>query len=83
MRRFTRPEPTGRWRVTSTGGQRARWAPDGRTLYFVNNEGTAIQAVPVAPGADFTAGPERTAMQVEVVGQARHRVDGQPYNRYG
>ncbi len=70
VRRFTMPQPTGKWLVSSTGGQRARWAPDGRTIYFVNDEGTAIEAVDVKSGPEFSVGPARLVMKVEVVGQA-------------
>ncbi len=28
------PDPTGKWRVSFGGGRGARWAPDGRTLYY-------------------------------------------------
>jgi dipeptidyl aminopeptidase/acylaminoacyl peptidase len=42
-----------RWQVSSAGGVQARWAPDGRSLYYVSLTGRLMR-VPMEPGA-----PER------------------------
>jgi len=69
MRRFTQPEPTGKWNVTITGAHLPRWSGDGRTLYFINGDQTEVQAVAVPPGAEFTVGPVRTIMSGKEIGQ--------------
>jgi serine/threonine protein kinase/Tol biopolymer transport system component len=69
VRRFTQPEPTGKWKVTTTGAHLPRWSGDGRTLYFINSDQTEVQAVAVTPGAEFTVGPVRTIMSGKEIGQ--------------
>ena len=69
VRRFTQPEPTGKWKVTTMGAHLPRWSGDGRTLYFINGDQTEVQAVSVTPGAEFTAGPVRTIMSSKEIGQ--------------
>jgi serine/threonine-protein kinase len=50
-----------RYQVTSTvGGLGARWARDGKALYFFDEGQTAIYSVPVTTGEKFSAGtPKR------------------------
>ncbi len=69
VRRFTQPEPTGKWKVTSTGAHEPRWSGDGRTLYFLSSDQTEVQAVAVTPSAEFTVGPVRTIMTGKEIGQ--------------
>ncbi len=69
VRRFTQPEPTGKWKVTTTGAHLPRWSGDGRTLFFINGDQTEVQAVAVTPGAEFTVGPVRTIMSGKEIGQ--------------
>ena len=69
VRRFTQPEPTGKWNVTATGAHLPRWSGDGRTLYFINSDQTEVQAVAVTPGAEFTVGAVRTIMSGKEIGQ--------------
>ena len=69
VRRFTQPEPTGKWKVTTTGAHLPRWSGDGHTLYFINGDQTEVQAVAVPPGAQFTAGAVRTIITGKEIGQ--------------
>ena len=69
VRRFTRPEPTGKWRVTTTGAHLPRWSGDGHTLYFISGDNTEVQAVTVTPGVEFTVGAVRTIMTGKEIGQ--------------
>lgn len=56
--------PTGqRWQVSTQGGVQAHWHPDGRTLYYLDPEGT-MMAVSVTPGAAFSAGAPRPLFDV-------------------
>ncbi|MBL0172091.1 MAG: protein kinase [Gemmatimonadaceae bacterium] len=52
---------TARHQVTSTvGGNGARWARDGKTLYFNEEGGSGMYGVPVTTGDKFSAGtPKR------------------------
>ena len=46
-----------RSRVSNAGGYEPRWAPDGRTLYYVQAD--KLLAVPLEPGAAFVPGKAR------------------------
>ena len=58
---YVRPFPdaaAGRWQVSTAGGSKPVWAPDGRELFYL--QGTQLMAVPVVTNAGFTPGtPER------------------------
>ena len=69
VRRFTQPEPTGKWRVTTTGAHLPRWSGDGRTLYFISGDNAEVQGVAVTAGAEFAVGPVRTIMTGKELGQ--------------
>jgi serine/threonine-protein kinase len=45
LQRF--PGGESKVRVSSGGGEMARWSPDGRELYFVSRDGTAVMAVAI------------------------------------
>ena len=47
----------GRAAISTTGGTEPRWAPDGRTIYYVN--GDQMMAVPVELGAALSPGRPR------------------------
>ena len=44
-------DATGRWQVSSSGGEEPKWSKDGRQLYFRNGNG--LMAVSVGSGASF------------------------------
>jgi serine/threonine-protein kinase len=56
---YVRPFPPagGRWQVSDEGGAYARWAPDGRELYYRTDEG--IMVVSIADGGNFSASRPR------------------------
>ncbi len=56
VRRFPVAEAGGLWRVSSGGGQQARWSGDGRTIFYLNGDNTGVRAVHVTPGAAFGVG---------------------------
>ena len=49
MRTF--PVPGGIWKVSTAGGSRPRWRPDGKELFYVSPDGM-LMAVPIAFTAD-------------------------------
>ncbi len=51
---FVRPFPnanTARWQVSQAGGSLSKWSPDGRELFFVDNDGRLL-SVPVSRQRD-------------------------------
>ena len=49
------PSVTGKWQVSSTGGQEPRWRQDGKELFYLSPDGK-MMAVAVNTGASFEAG---------------------------
>ena len=68
VRRFPNPDAGGRWKVSSGGGQRARWSGDGRTIYYQTADNSAIRGVRVTPGSPFVVGASETIMTVPAMG---------------
>ncbi|MGQ0764199.1 MAG: protein kinase domain-containing protein [Gemmatimonadota bacterium] len=66
VRPFPVAEAGGRWKVSSGGGQQARWSGDGRTIYYLNADNTMVRAVRVTPGPNFGVG----AAEVVVTGRS-------------
>jgi serine/threonine-protein kinase len=56
---YVRPFPveTGKWRISSDGGNAPRWSADGKELFYV--EGTALVAAAVSTEAIFQVGASR------------------------
>jgi serine/threonine-protein kinase len=55
---YVRPYPdvnTGRWQISTGGGTRPAWNPNGRELFYFVAPGT-LMSVPIEPGAAFKAG---------------------------
>jgi Tol biopolymer transport system component len=48
------PTASGRWQVSSAGGQEPRWRQDGKELFYISAEGK-MMAVQVTTGASFEA----------------------------
>ncbi len=60
---FVRPFPNSRdarWQVSTGGGFQPRWAPDGKTLYYIDPGAQRMMAVPVVTTPTFSAGQVRT-----------------------
>jgi serine/threonine-protein kinase len=59
---FVRPFPStgdGRWQVSTNGGFMPRWAPDGKTLYFIEPGSGELMSVPVTTSPTFASGQAR------------------------
>ena len=56
VRPFPVAEAGGEWKVSTNGGQQARWSGDGRTIFYLNAANTVVRAVHVTPGATFGVG---------------------------
>ena len=57
--RPTNAEQKGKWQVSSSGGQRAKWRRDGRELFYMAPDNT-LMSVPVIPGdSRFEVGAAR------------------------
>ncbi|MGE5099197.1 MAG: protein kinase domain-containing protein [Deltaproteobacteria bacterium] len=69
---FVRPFPAadagGVVKVSSGGGQYARWSGDGRTIYYHALDGKTIRAVHVTIGSSVTVGATETVMIVPGLG---------------
>ena len=68
VRAFPQADSRGVVKISSGGGQRARWSGDGRTIYYQALDGSSIRAVPVTVGATVEAGIGRTVMTVPGLG---------------
>jgi serine/threonine-protein kinase len=67
---YVRPFPavdSGRWQVSTTGGQKPFWNRNGRELFYIAND-LSLMSVPVQPGAPFN------------FGNAARLFDTSPYN---
>jgi hypothetical protein len=58
----------GRWKVSTGGGQKARWSGDGRTIYYQSADNTAIRAARVTPGEPFVVGESETLIKAPALG---------------
>ena len=70
VRRFPRANEGGKWKISSDGGNRARWSADGRTIYHLDRGRTSIRAVGVAPGNKFSVGASSVVMTARQFGSA-------------
>ncbi len=53
------PERGSLQKVSRSGGFAARWAPDGKELYYLSLDGRSLMAVPVSTGETLNVGTER------------------------
>ena len=71
---FVRPFPNasagGVVKVSSGGGQRARWSGDGRTIYYQALDGKTIRAAHLSIGTSVRVGALETVMIVDRLGTA-------------
>ncbi len=70
VRHFPLDEAGGQWKVSTGGGQRARWSADGRTIFYQNVDYSAILATRVAAGPTFSVGATTTIVQAPHLGPA-------------
>ena len=60
----------GQWRISSKGGQHARWSGDGRIVFYLGTDLETIHAVHVNPGPPFTVGSSEIVATVPRLGEA-------------
>jgi eukaryotic-like serine/threonine-protein kinase len=68
---YVRPFPnvsSGQWNVSTAGGTRPLWAPNGDEIFFVAPDG-AIMAVPVTRGSTWQAGEAATVVEARYLTQ--------------
>ncbi len=70
VRRFPQTDAGGQWKISTGGGQRARWSGDGRTIYYQSSDFNVIHAVRVTLGPVFAVGANETLMRVPLMGTA-------------
>jgi hypothetical protein len=56
--------------VSTGGGHRARWSGDGRTIFYLTADNTAIRAARVTPGVPFIVRESETIMKAPALGNA-------------
>jgi len=56
------PEAHGKWQVSNTGGDQARWRGDGKELFYLSAD-SKIMAAPVNTGSNFDAGTPTALFQ--------------------
>jgi eukaryotic-like serine/threonine-protein kinase len=65
---YVRPFPaveTGRWQVSSSGGETPEWSRDGRELFYLAPKPATLMAVPVQPGPMFTFGQHKPVLDMQ------------------
>jgi serine/threonine-protein kinase len=70
---YVRPFPSGaggQWRISTKGGQQARWSGDGRTVFYLGTDLETIHAVHVNPGPPFTVGSSEIVATIPRLGEA-------------
>jgi Tol biopolymer transport system component len=78
------PKPTGKWQISSTGGQTPRWRQDGKALFYATLDGI-LMAVEVTPGkGDLAVGASKPISQKPVALRGLYAVydvspDGQKF----
>jgi hypothetical protein len=73
------PGLNGPWRISTDGGNHPRWSPDGRELYYVSQQGTAIMAAAITTdGASIAAATPRVIIKTLV--RNDHVPGGVPYD---
>jgi serine/threonine-protein kinase len=70
---YVRPFPAGsggQWRISTKGGQHARWSGDGRTIFYLGTDLETIHAVHVNPGPPFTVASSEIVATIPRLGEA-------------
>jgi serine/threonine protein kinase/Tol biopolymer transport system component len=78
---FVRPFPevnSGRWQVSTSGGDSPRWSPDGRELFYLIGNTKAVMAVSVETEPTFKFGTPKILFSGTYIGALPS--DGIPYD---
>jgi len=59
------PTPSGKWQVSTEGGNQPRWRRDGRELFYVSPD-RKLMAVPVRLGSTFEAGAPAALFEANI-----------------
>jgi hypothetical protein len=68
---FVRPFPDvgeGRWTISTSGGTAPLWSPDGKELFYIDSENSAMVAVEVETEPTFKHGAPKTLFQGTYIG---------------
>jgi serine/threonine-protein kinase len=73
------PELSGPWRISSNGGLHPRWSRDGRELYYLTSDATAVMAADIkTDSTSISAGTPRVLIRTRV--RLDHVPGGTPYD---
>jgi Tol biopolymer transport system component len=61
------PESTGKWRISTDGGLRPRWARSGRELFYLKDDGTLMVVDVLGDESAFKAGTPRALFKTNTV----------------
>ena len=62
----TFPDPNqGKWQISTSGGDQARWRRDGKELYFMASDKRLV-VVPIEPGENFKPGSQTVLFRAPV-----------------
>jgi hypothetical protein len=69
------PGPSGKWPVSTGGGNYPRWRADGRELFFMARDGKLMAASVNASGQEFLVSGERLLFSAHSSGSGRYPYD--------
>jgi eukaryotic-like serine/threonine-protein kinase len=73
------PGLNGPWRISTDGGVHPRWSPDGRELYYLNQESTTLMVAAITTdGTSISAATPRVLIKTRARGT--HYPGGAPYD---
>jgi Tol biopolymer transport system component len=73
------PGLNGPWRVSTNGGNHARWSADGRELFYLSLDGTVIMGVEISTdGTSVSVGTPRVVLKTRV--RLDHVPGGTPFD---
>jgi Tol biopolymer transport system component len=67
--------PSGKWPVSTAGGNYPRWRGDGRELFYLTREGKMMAVLVNGQGEDFVVGSERPLFSTRVGAGGRYPYD--------
>ena len=78
---YVQPFPdvdAGRWQISTTGGSRPLWGPNGRELFYLASAG--VMAVMIETGTGFEAGPPMLVVEGAYLGTSGEGGSGRTYD---